>query len=201
LSIRFACSALAALAVAVARPAAAQDAAIVEAVAPVLQAEDTRAFEPGVFEPASRHGEPLVRRIAAVAMGRIRDSRALPLLLELLRDPDSTVARDAAFALGLLRDAEALPTLRELMVTTPPDQQHELHAEAMRAVLRTGGAAAADVLAEVLNPWVARASSSVPPLSVEAGLWEAWRLGQDAPVAMLVEFVGSPVVRNRLGAL
>jgi cyclophilin family peptidyl-prolyl cis-trans isomerase/HEAT repeat protein len=134
-------------------------------------------------------------------MGRIGDSRALPLLLELLRDPDSTVARDAAFALGLLRDPEALPTLRELMVTTPPDQQHELHAEAMRAVLRTGGAAAADILAEVLNPWVARASSSVPPLSVEAGLWEAWRLGQDAPVAMLVEFMGSPVVRNRLGAL
>jgi len=200
LSIRFACSALA-LAFAAARPAAAQDPAIVEAVAPVLQAEDTRAFEPGVFEPASRHGEPLVRRIAAVAMGRIRDNRALPLLLELLRDPDSTVARDAAFALGLLRDAGALPTLRELMVTTPPDQQHELHAEAMRAALRTGGPAAADVLAEVLNPWVARASSSVPPLSVEAGLWEAWRLGPDAPVAMLVEFVGSPVVRNRLGAL
>jgi cyclophilin family peptidyl-prolyl cis-trans isomerase/HEAT repeat protein len=193
---------LVALAVAaVVRPAAAQDPAIVEAAAPVLRAEDTRAFEAGVFEAASRHGEPVVRRIAAVAMGRIGDSRALPLLLELVRDPDSTVARDAAFALGLLRDPEALPTLRELMVTTPPDQQHELHAEAMRAVLRTGGAAAAEILAEVLNPWVARASSSVPPLSVEAGLWEAWRLGQDAPAAMLVEFMGSPVVRNRLGAL
>jgi cyclophilin family peptidyl-prolyl cis-trans isomerase/HEAT repeat protein len=139
--------------------------------------------------------------VAALAMGRIGNADALPLLLELLRDPDSAVTRDAAFALGLLRAPGALPVLRELVVTTPPEQQYEMHAEAMRAVLRTGGPTAADILAEALNPWVARANSSVPPLTVEAGLWEAWRLGSDAPVAMLVEFVGSPVVRNRIGAL
>lgn len=200
--IRFACSAVAVLAfAAAARPAAAQDPAVVEAIASVLQAEDARTFETVGFEAASRHSEALVRRVAALAMGRIGDGAAVPLLLELLRDPDSAVTRDAAFALGLLRAPDALPALRDVVATTPPEQQHAMHAEAMRAVLRTGGAAAAEILAEVLNPWVARASSSVPPLTVEAGLWEAWRLGRDAPVAMLVEFVDSPVVRNRLGAL
>jgi len=182
-------------------PAAAQDPAVVEAVAAVMQAEDTRSFDYLTFEGAIRHPDPIVRRTAALAMGRIGDPQALELLTELVHDPDSTVTREAAFAFGLLRDAEALPTLRDLVVNTPPDAQSDTHEEAMRAVLRIGGTAAAEILTEVLNPWVARAANSAPPVTVEAGLAEAWRLGSAAPVSMLVEFVVSPVVRDRIGAL
>jgi len=139
--------------------------------------------------------------MAALGMGRIGDSRALELLLELLRDPDSTVTRDAAFALGLLRDPGALPTLRQLVATTPPDQQHDTHAEAVTAVLKIGGPDAVAILVETLNPWAPRAATAIPPLVVEVGLGQAWRLGADAPVGPIVEFVVSPLVRARTGAL
>ena len=200
---RFASSSLllAAVLPAVAPEARAQDPVVIEATATILQAEDTRTFDPIVFAAVARHASPLVRSMAAFGMGRIGDARALDLLLELVRDPDSTVTRDAAFALGLLRDPAALPTLRDLVVTVPPDQQHDTHAEAMTAVLKIGGAAAVDILVEVLSPWAARAATSVPPLVVEVGLGQAWRLGALAPVGPIVEFVVSPVVRARVAAL
>ena len=179
----------------------AQDPAVIEAAAGVLQAEDARRFDPIVFANAARHASPLVRSLAALGMGRIGDPAALELLLELVRDPDSTVTRDAAFALGLLRDPGALPTLRDLVVTVQPDLQHETHAEAMTAVLKIGGPEAVAILTEALNPWVARAGIAVPPLVVETALGQAWRLGADAPATQIVEFVVSPLVRARVGAL
>lgn len=182
-------------------PAAGQDPAMVEAVAGVLQAEDARRYDGPVLEAASRHPEPLVRSVAAMAMGRIGDPSATPRLLELLRDPDSLVARDAAFALGLLRDSASLGGLRDLVVNTAEAQQHELHYEAMAAIVKIGGPAGRDVLLEVLNPWMARAGTEAPPLTVEAGLANAWRLGPDAPVRALIEFAVSPLRRARIGAL
>jgi cyclophilin family peptidyl-prolyl cis-trans isomerase/HEAT repeat protein len=180
---------------------AAQDPAVIEAAATVLQAEDARSFDPIVFASAARHASPLVRSLAALGMGRIGDPAALDFLLELLRDPDSTVTRDAAFALGLLRDPGALPTLRDLVVTVQPELQHETHAEGMTAILKIGGPEAVAILTEALNPWVARAGIAIPPLVVEIALGQAWRLGADAPVTQVVEFVVSPLVRARVGAL
>jgi cyclophilin family peptidyl-prolyl cis-trans isomerase/HEAT repeat protein len=174
---------------------------VVEAVATILQAEDSRAFSTGVFEPAARHADPLVRRRAALGMGRIGNPAATELLIEMLRDPDSTVTRDAAFALGLLRDTTAMPVLRDLVVNTAPERQHDTHVEAMTAILKLGGPSAATVLGEVLGPWVARAGSALPPLTVEVGLGEAWRLGANAPVRLLVEFTVSPLRRARVGAV
>jgi cyclophilin family peptidyl-prolyl cis-trans isomerase/HEAT repeat protein len=183
-------------------PAArAQDPAVIEGAAAILQAEDSRVFDPLVLASAARHAAPLVRSMAALGMGRIGDARALDLLLELLRDPDSTVTRDAAFALGLLREPGALPALRDLVVTVPPEQQHETHAEAMTAVLKIGGDVAVGVLVETLTPWAPRAATAVPPLVVEVGLGQAWRLGALAPVGPLVEFAVSPSPRARTAAL
>jgi cyclophilin family peptidyl-prolyl cis-trans isomerase/HEAT repeat protein len=181
--------------------ARAQDPAIVEAAATILQAEDARAFDPLVFTGTARHASPLIRGMAAIAMGRIGDAQALDLLLELLRDADSTVTRDAAFALGLLRDPGALPALRDVIVTTSPEHQHDTHVEAMTAVLKIGGAAAVEIRVETLTPWAARAATAVPPLVVETGLGQAWRLGALAPAAQIVEFVVSPLIRARIAAL
>lgn len=198
--IPFASSALLALLLPAGRLPA-QDPALVEAVAAVLQAEDARRYDAPILDGAARHPNPLVRSVAALAMGRIGDVDATPVLLELLQDPDSLVARDAAFALGLLQDTAAMAPLRELVVNAPALQQHELHDEAMTAILKIGGPAARDILLEVLNPWASRAATTAPPLTVEAGLRGAWRLGPDAPAAVMVEFVVSPLRHARLGAL
>jgi cyclophilin family peptidyl-prolyl cis-trans isomerase/HEAT repeat protein len=181
--------------------AAGQDPAVVEAVAGVLQAEDARQYSDVVFMAAARHVSPVVRQLAALGMGRIGDPAATPQLLEMLRDPDSTVVRDAAFALGLLRDPAALPTLRDFVVNTAPDQQYDAHAEAMTAIIKTGGPDALAIVTEVLRPWVARARTAAPPPTVEAALEEAWRLGASAPVRELVEFSVSPLRMARLGAI
>jgi len=200
--IRSACSA--ALLVAAVVPGAAaraQDPAIVEVLATVLQAEDARRFDAALLTGAARHADPGVRQVAALAVGRIGDRAGTDLLLEMLRDPDSTVQRSVAFALGLLADERALPTLRELVVNTPPDRQHDVHAEAMTAITKLGGTGAAAAVREVLGPWVSRAASTVPPVSVDAALTDAWRLGAEAPVELLIEFTVSPVRRVKLGAI
>jgi cyclophilin family peptidyl-prolyl cis-trans isomerase/HEAT repeat protein len=197
-----ACRAAALLAVLAAAPAArAQDPAVVEVLAFVLQAEDARQYNGPVLTSGARHADPLVRRVAALAIGRIGDPAGTTLLLELLQDPDSTVQREAAFALGLLGDTAAVPQLRDLVINTVPERQHDLHGEAASALTRLGGAAAADVIRTLLSPWVARAATTAPPPAVEAALEDAWRLGRPlAPTEQLVEFVVSPSHRARIGA-
>jgi cyclophilin family peptidyl-prolyl cis-trans isomerase/HEAT repeat protein len=182
-------------------PAArAQDPAVVEVLAFVLQAEDTRQYNSAALTAAARHAEPQVRRVAALAIGRIGDPAGATLLLELLQDPDSSVQREAAFAAGLLGDTAAIPQLRDLVVNTVPERQHELHGEAASALTRIGGPEAAEVIRALVSPWVARAATADPPPAVAAAVEDAWRLGALAPVEQLVEFVASPLLRARIGA-
>jgi cyclophilin family peptidyl-prolyl cis-trans isomerase/HEAT repeat protein len=191
--IRFASSLVLALAgLAVPRPGPAQDPAVVEVLALVLQAEDSREFNAAALTGAARHAEPQVRRMAALALGRIGDPAGADLLHELLQDPDSTVQREAAFAIGLLRDSSAVVLLRDLALNTPVERQHELHAEAATALTRIGGEAAAEVIRTLVGPWVARAGSTELPFAVSAAIGDAWRLGALAPVDQLLEFAVAP---------
>jgi cyclophilin family peptidyl-prolyl cis-trans isomerase/HEAT repeat protein len=203
LRIPFGCSGIALLAALSLGPrvATAQDPAIVEVLASILQAEDARQFSTIVLDGAARHPDPLVRRVAARAVGHIGDLQGTDLLLELLQDPDSTVQREAAFALGLLRDPRALPALRELVINTLPDRQNDVHAEAVTAIAKLGGPDAAAVFRELLGPWAARATSAAPPVVVDAALNEAWRLGPDAPVDLMLDFTGSPLRHAKIGAI
>jgi cyclophilin family peptidyl-prolyl cis-trans isomerase/HEAT repeat protein len=181
--------------------AAAQDPAIVEVLATVLQAEDSRQYNGPLLTAAARHADPLVRSVAALAIGRIGDPAGVDLLLEMLQDPDSTVERDAAFALGLLRDRAAIPTLRELVINTPPERQLDVHAEAVTALAKMGGPEVGAVFRELLGPWVARAATAAPPRTVESAVSEAWRLGTEAPIEQLVEFTVSPLRDAKVGAV
>ena len=60
---------------------------------------DRQVYEPFAVERALAGG-PELRRELAMALGRIPDSRAVPVLVSLLGDPDVEVRREAAFALG-----------------------------------------------------------------------------------------------------
>lgn len=58
--------------------------------------------------------DPQVRFRAVWALGKSRDSRALPTILHLTDDPDERVCYDAILALGELGDTRAVPVLGEI---------------------------------------------------------------------------------------
>src|SRR2546422_8864104 len=109
--IRSACSVVVLLGAAalVGRGAAAQqpDEALVSELARILAAADARAFDPALFGEALRHPEPLVRRQAALAAGRIGDPAAVDALVEALGDSNQGVAAAAAFGAGLPEESRA----------------------------------------------------------------------------------------------
>lgn len=180
--------------------ARAQDEAIIEPVAGVLAAEDARRFDAPLFGAAARHPSPIVRRHAALAMGRIGNPAAFQPLLELTSDPDPAVRRDAVFALGLLGDGRALRRLTELALA---DQGREGDAqlEAVSAATRIGGPDGARIVAEVLSRWAGLVTVGDLPPPVARAARDAWRLGRDAPVALLVQFAESRDVTVRRGAV
>ncbi len=177
-----------ALATCVANPLRAQDEAVVESLAGILAASDTRRFTGPLFRAASRHPDPIVRSHAALAMGRIGNQGASPILLRLMSDPDSIVRRDAVFAVGQLGSSVALARLRVMVLNTPTAQYSAARAEAVAAVAKLGGPEAAAVIAELLNRWVGIASTQGVPRGVRRALSEAWRLGHLAPVTLITQF-------------
>jgi HEAT repeat protein len=68
-----------------------------------------------VLREALKHPLPDVRFSAANALGRIKDSAAVPDLIEALKDPDGRVHYDAANALGRIKDSAAVPALIEAL--------------------------------------------------------------------------------------
>ncbi|HEX2081364.1 MAG TPA: peptidylprolyl isomerase [Longimicrobium sp.] len=77
----------------------------------LMWVEDQRRYDSAYLEHAALGGGVEIRRRAALAMGRIRDPRAVPLLGRLLADEDTSVAATAAFALGQIADSAAVPLL------------------------------------------------------------------------------------------
>ena len=175
----------------------AQEEAIVEQLAPVLAAEDAREWQPDLFQRALVAPDTTVRRLAALAAGRIGDLRATPLLVQLLNQPDSTVRVAAAFALGLLRDSAAVQPLIERLTGLPPLDTASAD-EAVTAIAKTGGRQAAEFFASVLNGKVALTQVDPAPARDQT-LLESWRLGTDAPTAALLPFADdtTPPVRWR----
>lgn len=197
LPIPFACS----LALAVAAPATAQDEAVVDAVAAILAAEDARRYDQPLLANAAAHPEPLVRRYAALAMGRIGNPAAAQPLLTLVNDPDSTVRAAAVFALGLVGDRAVIPSLGELVRSAPIDGPMEVPLEAVTAIAKLGGTDAAAFFNDFLVRWIGAGSGTVPP-TVARALWASWRLGTDgAPLDVLESFAQSPSVGLRTPAL
>ena len=182
--------------------AVAQDQAIVDAIAGVLAVEDARVFDSELLSTAALHPEPIVRRRAALAIGRIGDPNGTTILLELLEDPAAVVQQDAAFALGLLGDRSAVATLREMVLGTSPNEQGPTHVEAVTALARIEGGDAAEFFEELLVRWVGRAvAGDELPATVIQVLREAWRLGDAAPADRLAQYAEAPGRSARISAL
>jgi len=151
-------------------------------LAALLAAEDRRAYDPGLFDGALRGPDPLVRRQAILAAGRIRDPRAGPALLGQLRGSDTTTQAAAMFALGVLGDSTlAAAIIARLGDPEPLATGAVLEAPGALAKLGTGGART--LFSRLLDG----TSRAVPPARREAMLpgllVEGWRFGRHAPVA------------------
>lgn len=173
----------------------AQDPAQVEALAPLLMAEDRRQFDPGAFNLGSNDPDPVVRQTAITAMGRIGDPRAMQLLLPRLADPDGGVVLATFFALGLMHDTSAVePIIARLR--SPDSLTDEAVAEAATALARIGGPAAAAFVGGALSGTAdlapARRKAFIP-----AGLQDGWRLGPSMPVAAMMRFANDTSVDRR----
>ena len=180
-----------------ATPAAAQEQSAVEQLAPVLAAEDARDFRPELFRTALVAPDSLVRRVAAVAAGRIGDYRATPLLTRLLTDPDTTVRVAATFALGLLRDSAAVPALIDRL-TGLPALDGATAAEAVTALAAIGGPRSGEFFGAVLGGTVVLSQADPAPATTRL-VEDAWRLGANAPVTGLLAFMEdtNPALRQR----
>src|SRR5438876_10649330 len=201
--IRSACSVVALLGAAAfaGRGVAAQqpDEALVSELARVLAAADGRAFDPALFHEALQHPEPLVRRQAALAAGRIGDAAAVDALVEALADSNQAVAAAAAFGLGLLKESRAVAPLLALVRSVPATSQGPPQTEAVTALARIGGDDGARALRELLGLGT---TAGVATSAVQsAALLDAWRLGPRAPVPALIGYARDPDITGRWRAL
>lgn len=180
-----------------ARPAAAQqDERLVDRLARLVAAADTRVYDAALFRAALRDPDPFVRRQAALAAGRIGDPAAGDPLIVTLGDSSAAVQAAAAFALGLLKLPAALGPLGALARAVPHGAEGAPQVEAVGAIAKTGGDTAAALLDDFLAPGGVPAGSPAP--LQRAALLEAWRLGARAPIARLLQYVGTvdPVARR-----
>jgi hypothetical protein len=125
----------------------------------VLQAHKDPALQDPKFAESllalfrdSKNDDPRVRRYLALAMGRLKDPRAVPLLIEAL-DEDPGQAADAEtqiyalWALGAIADPAALPALMQAAKSSDPG----LRKTAVHALGSFPGDASRAALAEALQ--------------------------------------------------
>ncbi|MGH7732473.1 MAG: HEAT repeat domain-containing protein, partial [Gemmatimonadales bacterium] len=170
------------------RPLAAQNAATVEALAPILADEDARRFDGALFATALRSPDSVVQQYTIRAIGRIGDPDGVPLLAEYLAQPDSTYDAEAAFALGLIGDtAAAAPIIAWL--TGPQRVGQDAALEGATALCRIGGPTAAAFVARALSANVSDLKMPDVGAFQQQLLGDAWRLGRRAPITALVDAV------------
>ena len=159
----------------------------VEELAQILATEDSRRWDAILFETSLKNPEPLVRRTAAMAIGRVGDWRGTELLFPVLLDPDTSVQTTAMFALGLLEDTLAVGPIIERLRAFPAIAQDPA-VEGVAALAKIGGPEAAAFIASLLEGASLAALENPDPLVAQA-LIDAWRLRDQAPVTGLLSYL------------
>ena len=180
-------------------PLAAQEAATVEAMAPLLMAGDRRAFDAGLFARSLLHPEAAVRRAAAMTIGRIGDRSGTALLISALKDRDRNVVADALFALGLLQDSSAVESIIARL-RDPDSLSSDATGEAASALSKIGTSTAARFLGDVLGSGAGIARERREAL-VPNALLESWRLGTRAVIPALLPYTNDTSVDLRWRAV
>jgi cyclophilin family peptidyl-prolyl cis-trans isomerase/HEAT repeat protein len=165
------------------------DEALVGQLARLLATADARQFDDALLRELLRHGDPGVRRQAALAAARIGDPAAVDLLIPVLTDSTPAVQAAAAFGLGLLKDARAIEPLMGLVRSVPATSQGAAQIEAVTAIAKIGGVPGARAIQGIL---AARAGSGGASPAAVAAVLEAWRLGAQAPVMELLAYADEP---------
>ncbi|MGH7593947.1 MAG: peptidylprolyl isomerase [Gemmatimonadales bacterium] len=165
---------------------AAQDPAQVEALAPLLMAEDRREFDPAMLARAVNDPDPLVRVTAVTTIGRLHDHRGTALLVPLLADHDMGVVTATFFAFGLMHDTAAVDAIVARLRATD-SLSADAVGEAATALDRIGGVSAAHFIGAALS-----GTTDMPiarqVLLVPNAVLDGWRLGALMPSQAMVHF-------------
>ncbi|HEX2449501.1 MAG TPA: HEAT repeat domain-containing protein [Gemmatimonadales bacterium] len=177
-------------------PVAAQTHTRIDLLADLLAAEDARSYHDTLLHRAAATPDPLVRKHAALAAGRIGDVRGGPLLTSLLDDRNSSVRASAAFAIGLLRDSSLSGALVSRLQRPPLDSATA--AEIVGSLAKVGGQRASGVIARILDREYGAVGEG-REAAVAAALLESWRLAANQPVAALRRYAleRDPALRRR----
>lgn len=192
LALRTLAAALALAACAPAAPPAASPAHggdAVEAAATLLRLEDRREFDEVAIAHAAASPSPWIRGRAALAAGRIRDARGLPVLLRLLANPDTSVAATAAFALGHLGDTTAVGALLSLLAPERAADAPTVAGEAAAALGKLGTERGRETVAGLLR--AAPADAPGARESVGRALLAAWKFPREADLEPITRWTAS----------
>jgi len=127
-----------------------------------------------------RHNNQHMRATAAKALGEIRDSRAIHLLIDLLlRDVAPEVRKEAAVALGEINDPYGLPTLMVALA----DKDNDVKAAAARALGKLRNPRAIDSLIAILK------LKDTATIVVDASAAALAEIGDNRAVAALIAIV------------
>jgi cyclophilin family peptidyl-prolyl cis-trans isomerase/HEAT repeat protein len=176
--------------------------------AEILKREDLRAIgEDGFFKDnLTGNRDPEVRRWCAIALGRIADPRALPLLYGALHTGDAEVRAASAFAIGEIEDRELL----DLRCSVPdPRAQFELfrllddssitvRMRAIEALGKTGSHAEAANIVRRLEHF-SYSGSAFENAYLSAAITALSRLGDPAAIPFLERLAGvrDPEIQQR----
>jgi cyclophilin family peptidyl-prolyl cis-trans isomerase/HEAT repeat protein len=159
-------------------------------VAALMRLEDRREYDAASFESGAASGSAELRRRAALAMGRIRDPRAVPVLGRMLADADTSVAATAAFALGQIADSAAVPLLAPYAdpaaIATRPTVVAEV-AYALGKIRHPQSRAALERLLQTAG--VGGPGNGLP---IGHALLAVWRQARPLPVAAVARWLESP---------
>ncbi len=87
---------------------------------------------------ALHHPEPWLRQHAIYGLTLSTDKRIMPLILEMLNDPERDVQKQAIQSLGELGDLRALPALSAIASNRADKEMYKLAKEAIEALKATG---------------------------------------------------------------
>ncbi|HYJ79729.1 MAG TPA: peptidylprolyl isomerase [Longimicrobiaceae bacterium] len=177
-----------ACATAPARAPAVRSIPAIEVGATLLRLEDRREYDAATLESAAALPDPVLRRRAALAGGRIGDRRAVPFLTRLLADADTSVAASAAFALGELGDSTAVPALVAYVAADRIAAMPTVVGEAALALGKMPASAAGRRAVEELLRTAPRSGPGVQH-AVGQALLAVWRFPRPADVAPIVPWL------------